>query len=135
MRECQTAQSFCNIYRWAESKCHHSPPKGVQPRGCLNLLHLSPLEFIGVTTDKAGQTERKPGIAEMLAHCAEFANANQALEKCSKLWLIQQKEGKKKISSNVCLLSKLCVLFTNMRATEQNRWIFWLFLSFFTLRG
>lgn len=32
MRECQTAQAFCNLYRWAESKCHHifySLPKGV----------------------------------------------------------------------------------------------------------
>lgn len=66
----------------------------------------------------------------MLAHYAELANANQALEKCSKLWLIQQKERRKiKISSNVSLLSK-CVLFTHMRATEQNRWRFCWFLSF-----
>lgn len=71
----------------------------------------------------------------MLAHCAELANANQALEKCSKLWLIQQKERKKmKISSNVCLLSKLCVLFTHMRATEQNGWRFCSFLSFSHLK-
>lgn len=37
------------------------------------------------------------------------------------------------ISRNVCLLSKLYVLFTHMRATEKNRWRFCSLLSFLHL--
>lgn len=46
----------------------------------------------------------------MLAHCAELANANQALEKCSKLWLIQQKERKNE-DIKQCLSSLQAVCF------------------------
>jgi len=42
------------------------------------------------------EERRKPGMAEILGHCAELANASRALEKCSKLWLIQQKERKRR---------------------------------------
>lgn len=44
-----------------------------------------------------------------------------------------KREKKIKILSNVCLLSTLCVLFTHMRAPEQNRWRFCFFPSFLHL--
>lgn len=82
-----------------------------------------------------GQSEREPGIAEMLAHCAEFANANQALEKCRKLWLIQQK-GRKNEDIKQCLSSFQAVCFVYSYEGHWAKWVAILLVSFFfTLKG
>lgn len=85
--------------------------------------------------DRTGQSERKPGIVEKLAHCAELANANQALEKCSKLWLIQQKGRKKSEYIKKYLSSLQAVWFVYSYEGHWEKQVEILLVSFFfTLR-
>lgn len=86
-------------------------PKRFNPEDVSTFYIWAPSSLLASSLTKEDKVKGSPGIAEMLAHCAALANANQALEKCSKLWLMQQKERKKNEDIKQCLSSLHTVCF------------------------